>query len=200
MAGLLNAKPKPPEDEPQDDGGEGEARDTEGDSGGQALYDQVVKNGLKIIYNRDGMPQLLKSLAGNGQPVDGLANTLATVLARLVQSAEQNGTTIPDDVLRAAASELLKHLATLEQDSGGHKFSKEELAGAAKLSMILYQRMYEGSGDAQQQPDGESGEGPPTDEGEDSDAGLHGEMPTGGKEDDGEEPPPMQKRRGLMTY
>lgn len=197
MAGLLDAKRTPPEAAPQDAADEGAARDTAGDSGGQALYDQVVKNGLKIIYNRDSMPQLLKSLEGNGEPVDGLANTLATVLARLVQSAEQNGTTIPDDVLRAAAAELLKHLATLEQDSGGHKFSKQELAGAAKLSMLLYQQA-SAAGGAQQDGDASAAAGPPPGDGENADAGLHGEMPAGGAEPDDDEAP-MQKRRGLMA-
>lgn len=97
----------------------------------QAAYDQFVKNGMTLIYDKKALPALVKSLDGNGKPQEGMINTLGGVVQRLVGSAKQAGTSLTPNVVLHGAGELLEQLADFSAQSGGHKYSDDELAQLA---------------------------------------------------------------------
>jgi len=99
----------------------------------QAEYDSFVKNGMRLIYgNKKGLKQLLKSLDGSGDPMDGLANTLTAIALRVTDSAKKAGKTLPPEVVMYGAGELLEQLADFSAQSGGHKYGDEELQTIAQ--------------------------------------------------------------------
>ncbi len=107
----------------------------------QAQYDKFVDNALSAIYDEKSLPQIVESLKGGGNPVDGLANTAVGVVVRVQDSAEQAGLKIEPDVLLHGGSEILQDLAELAEKAGVHQFSPEEVEGAAFQAMDLYREM-----------------------------------------------------------
>ena len=104
----------------------------------QAQYDQFVDQALSVIYDEKSMPQIIESLKGNGNPVDGLANTVVNVVTRVQDSAEKAGQALSPDVLFHGGTEILEDLAGLSEKAGIHKFSPEEVEGALFQAMDLY--------------------------------------------------------------
>ncbi len=107
----------------------------------QAQYDQFVDNALSAIYDEKSLPQIIENLKGDGNPVDGLANTAVGVVVRVQDSAEQAGQEIPPDVVFNAGSEILEDLANLAGKAGIHEFTPEEIEGAAFQAMDIYREM-----------------------------------------------------------
>ena len=107
----------------------------------QKLYDQFVDNALSVIYDDKSLPSIIESLKGDGNPVDGLANTAVGVVIRVQDSAEKAGQEIPPDVVFHAGTEILEDLAELAGKAGVHEFTPEEIEGAAFQAMDLYREM-----------------------------------------------------------
>lgn len=103
----------------------------------QRIYDEFVNNAYSVIYDDKSLPQIIESLKGDGNPVDGLANTAVAVIVR-VQDAVEAGQEIPSDVVFNAGIEILEDLADLASKAGVHEFTQEELEGATFLAMDLY--------------------------------------------------------------
>src|SRR5688500_11059217 len=59
------------------------AKGKRGDAPNQGAYDKFVRNGMRMIYSEQMLPQIIKSLDGNGNPPHGLANTTLMVIQRL---------------------------------------------------------------------------------------------------------------------
>jgi hypothetical protein len=98
----------------------------------QAQYDKFVENGMRLIYDKKGLPQILKALDGDGDPVSGLATVVGAATMRLAQSAQKAGKPLPPEVILYGAGELMEQLADFSDKSGGHKYSDEELKVVAK--------------------------------------------------------------------
>ncbi|KKM20874.1 hypothetical protein LCGC14_1641120 [marine sediment metagenome] len=107
----------------------------------QAQYDQFVDNAFSVIYDDKSLPQIIESLKGDGNPVDGLANTAVTVVVRVQDSAEKAGQALPPDVVFHAGTEILEDLAELAAKAGVHEFTPEEVEGAAFQAMDIYREM-----------------------------------------------------------
>jgi Glu-tRNA(Gln) amidotransferase subunit E-like FAD-binding protein len=107
----------------------------------QAIYDEFVDKALSAIYDDKSLPQIIESLKGDGNPVDGLANTAVGVVVRVQDSAEKAGQALTPDVVLHAGSEILEDLAGLAEKAGIHKFTSEEIEGAAFQAMDLYREM-----------------------------------------------------------
>lgn len=140
--------PGQPVQPPQQQGG---AAPKGGDD--QATYDKFVKNGMRLIYRKDdaSVKSMLASLDGNGNPLEGLANTVGTLVMRLTSSAEQKGASIPPNVVLRGAGELLEQLADYSKQSGGHEYTDQELQSVAK---VMVQAMA-GGGQQGEQPVGQ---------------------------------------------
>ena len=104
----------------------------------QGAYDKYVQNGMQLMYSEKTMPQLVKTIGGDGNPVEGLANAALTVVTQLDQSAKQKGVEISPDVKYHGAEELLSQMAELAEAAGVHEFSDEELEQAFFLALDMY--------------------------------------------------------------
>lgn len=110
----------------------------------QAQYDAFVTNGMKLMNDEKGIDGLLKSIQGDGDPIQGLANTVAAIVIRVEDSAQKQGVEISPDVLMHGGTELLEQAADLAEQAGIHEFSEEDLESALYQSMDIYRSMREG--------------------------------------------------------
>ena len=110
----------------------------------QAEYNLIVNNAYNLLY--DNMPKLLKSISGGGDPVTGLAQTVANTLSRLVNSAARSGKKIANEVVFHAGIEIIEDLADLAKDSDIHDFMPDELESATYLSVEIYRGLQQESG------------------------------------------------------
>ena len=104
----------------------------------QAIYDTFVDNAFSAIYDEKALPQVLKSLEGDGDPIDGLANTAVTTIIRVQDSAENAGQQLTSDVVFHAGAEILEDLADLAEKAGIHTYTTDELEGATFKAMDIY--------------------------------------------------------------
>lgn len=113
----------------------------------QAEYDQFVTNGMKLMYSEETMPQVLKAIEGDGDPIEGLGTALATLVLRLEESAAENGREISGDVKINAATELLEQMADLAAAAGIHDYSPEDLESALLRGLDVYREIRAQQGD-----------------------------------------------------
>lgn len=107
----------------------------------QQEYNQFVANGMKLMYQPEGLNTVVSSLMGAGTPVEGLAATLVMLVKRLEDSATQNGQTINPDVMYQGSIELLEQLGEMQKEAGVHDPSEEELGDALLLALDQYREM-----------------------------------------------------------
>ncbi len=111
----------------------------------QQIYEQFVNNAFSAIYDEKSLPSIIESLKGDGNPVEGLANTAVGVVVRVQDSAEQAGQALPPEVVFQAGAEILEDLADLAENAGVHDFTPEELEGATFQAMDLYRELKGGA-------------------------------------------------------
>lgn len=104
----------------------------------QATYDRFVANGISMIFDKRTAPALLERLAGNGNPVEGLAATTVFVVSRLEESAARKGTKLSGDVLMQGGAELMANLADLAEAGGVHEYTPEEIENAMYAALDQY--------------------------------------------------------------
>lgn len=112
----------------------------------QAQYDEFVTNGMSLLHDEKGLSGLLQSIQGDGNPVEGLANTVASIVIRVEDSAQKQGIEISGDVLMHGGTELLEQAADLAEQGGVHEFSDDELESALYLAMDIYRTTREQQG------------------------------------------------------
>lgn len=113
----------------------------------QGIYDQFVNNAFSVVYDEKSLPSIIESLKGDGNPVEGLANTAVGVVVRVQDSAEEAGQALPPEVVFHAGKQILEDLADLAGEAGVHEFTDEEVDGAWFKSMDLYREL-KGGGDS----------------------------------------------------
>lgn len=104
----------------------------------QAAYDRFVTNGMTLIYSDNALPKVLDTLAGDGNPIEGLANATAMVALRLDESARQSEIEVPGPVKFHGSVELLEQMAELGEAAGIHEYSPEDLESATFMALDLY--------------------------------------------------------------
>lgn len=112
----------------------------------QAQYDSFVKNGMNLIYDEKGMDKLVESLDGDGSPVEGLANTLVTVVMRLEDSAADAGHPVSGDVVMHGGAEIMGLMAEMSSEAGVHEFSDAEQESAWYMAQDQYRSMRQEQG------------------------------------------------------
>lgn len=143
LAGMTGPQPGAPAPGPEgpQGGEEGNVSPEE-----QAQYDQFVKNGMQLIYQKEGLEQLFTTLEGDGNPIQGVADTLVMVVSRLEDSAEEKGVEVSGDVKMHGAQELLEQLVELSENASIHEFSDEEMEQAFYLALDEYRIKKQRSG------------------------------------------------------
>lgn len=138
------------QDQPMQQQGMGEGVGTEDQTNvspeEQAQYDEFVTNGMQLIYNKDGIGQLLQAVAGDGNPIEGLAHAMVTIVTRLEDSARDQGKEISGDVKYHGSVELLEQVAELASAAGIHDFTEEEMESAMFMALDLYRAKREQDG------------------------------------------------------
>lgn len=105
----------------------------------QAVYDKFMDNAFNIVYDEKAMPDFIKSIQGDGKPVEGLASATLTVLERLEESAEQAlGKPADRSMMMAVQEEITEDLANLSRVSGQHEFSEQEIGNANNIAALNY--------------------------------------------------------------
>lgn len=175
MAGIGTAAAgAQPDDETQEQQPDSEAPGQDQPQGGgdpqpnvtpeeQTAYNQLVTNGMKLIYRGDGKdvrvnPAVLDQLRGQwdsvkpslGQmpdeekpldpknPTDNLAVATVALILALEASAAAAGKKIDPDVLFHGGAELLEQLADIASAAKIHDFTTDELTGAVNRAAMLY--------------------------------------------------------------
>lgn len=139
-----------------DAGGEEQATPEE-----QAQYEQIIDNGLKLIYDKQSMPGVVEALGGDGDPIDGLATVAAGVLGQLERSATEAGKPLDPVVLYHAGIALLEDLADLAGRAGVHTYTEEEAGQALERMGEVWQAEH-GQQQAGQQQAGQGQAMPPS--------------------------------------
>ena len=98
----------------------------------QRAYETFVGNALNVIYRDDKVaPAILRSLEGDGNPREGLADTAANVVKRLIDSAVDNGGGgLTGDVVMHGGLAIVEDLAEVQREAGIADLSEEEIEGA----------------------------------------------------------------------
>ena len=115
----------------------------------QKQYDEFVTNGMKVLHDESGLDAVTQSLSGDGNPIEGLANTVVSIVIRLQDSAKQAGHEISGDVVMQGGAEIMEQAVELSEEAGIHKFSEEDMESAMYMAMDLY-RSSRGEQDGQQ--------------------------------------------------
>lgn len=117
----------------------------------QAQYDQFVANGMQLLYSPQALPRVLQAMQGDGDPVEGLANALVTLVTRLEDSAGKGNAEISGDVKFHGATELLGQMADLAKEAGIHDYSEDEQERALYLALDLYRNARQQQGQLPQE-------------------------------------------------
>lgn len=137
-----------PQPGPQPDMGGTEAASPEE----QDAYDRFVGRALEFIYDK-AFDKVLDMLRGGDDPIDGLAVTAATVVARIQDAAEQAGQKLSGDILLHAGSEILADLAGLATKARIHDFEQDpkQLETAWYRALDEYRVMRQSAGKLDQE-------------------------------------------------
>lgn len=143
MVGLKSAMqaPMPAEEMPEFEGEEATPEE-------QAMYDQVVKNAMRVI-SPDGdtiAPEIKESLSASENPVLNLAMTTVSIVSGLVTSAMQAGQKIPGDILMPAGAEVLELLVEEAEALKLHDYSEEDMERAWYLAVDMYREQAKAAG------------------------------------------------------
>jgi hypothetical protein len=84
----------------------------------QKTYDATMTAALNLIYSKEGFPTTIRKLADFKDDIPkGVGHTAAMVLISVLQSVEDKGKTIPDDILFAAGQEIVSDLLRICEGS-----------------------------------------------------------------------------------
>lgn len=112
----------------------------------QRSYNEFVTNGMEMLYDQKALPDILQSIAGDGNPVEGLANALVMMVMRLEDSAAQQGAELNPDVMLHGSTELLEQMADVAEQAGIHKFEQQQIEEALYTALDLYRNMRQQQG------------------------------------------------------
>ena len=110
----------------------------------QSQYDDLVKQAYNVAY--DDVPRLLESIGGQGDPVQGLAQTVANLFDMLVNTATRQGVNFDQETVLNAGAETMEDFADLAKTAGLHDFTEKEMESAAYLAAELYRNLQQNSG------------------------------------------------------
>lgn len=104
----------------------------------QEQYTRFVENGSDLIYDEKGLDKLVQAIDGDGNPVEGMANTLATVVMRLQDSAEKAGEKLDGEMMMQGAAELFGLLVEVAEKANVHKFSEKDQESAWLMANDIF--------------------------------------------------------------
>lgn len=92
----------------------------------QKVYEEFVAQAmLKVLYNEETMPTVLKTLEGAGDPVEGLASAAALITFQVAESAQAAGMPVNNDIVYNAGTEIFNQLADMADAAGIADFAND---------------------------------------------------------------------------
>lgn len=103
----------------------------------QALYDRFVTRAMQLVTDDRMASKVIEMLKAPEDPREGLAQTAASIVFRVVQMAKEKGQDVPPDVLMHAGKEVFENIADFATALKIHDFNqdKEALDGAFYRAM-----------------------------------------------------------------
>jgi len=129
--------------EQEDDGG-GEQPNVTPEE--QKQYDEFVENALRLTYDKKTMPNVLETLKGGDNPIEGLANTLVMVVTALEKQADAAGAELSSDVIFHGSFEIIADLANLQKEAGIADLDDDEVEKAIYMAIDIYRQQKQSAG------------------------------------------------------
>lgn len=129
--GMGQAKAAPPQ-------GDGTAGAPNVSPEEQAQYDQFVGQAMNMMYDEKITPTIVKSLSNAESPAEGLGRTLAMIVMRVEDAAQDQGVSFSGDVMLHGAEELLEQLVEIGEAAGLKDYTPEEMESALYLGLDTY--------------------------------------------------------------
>jgi len=92
----------------------------------QEQYNHFVAKAYELIYDKAMLPKIIDMLAGEGDPMEGLARASAMIIKRLMDMAESGGDKLSGDVILHAGTEVFEDLANLSKVAKIKDFSTDQ--------------------------------------------------------------------------
>lgn len=117
----------------------------------QAAYTEFVSQAMTLIWDKKVYPQLLKMMAED--PVEGLAQATAQMVARVATSGEKAGREFSGDVVFHAGKEILEEIADLARVGKVKDFGEDPdaLEGAWFRAVDAFRVLMESAGRVDQE-------------------------------------------------
>lgn len=112
----------------------------------QKQYNDFVNNAQVLAYDEKTQGVVLDAIMGMGDPVMGLANTAATIVLQVEQSAESNGVELAEGVVYNAGAEIVEDLASFVKEAGAHDFTEQEVEAAWFRGIDIYRELKSNAG------------------------------------------------------
>lgn len=93
----------------------------------QALYDWFVVSAMQLMDSPETQGDVIATLDGAGDPVEGAAETTVSIAMRILMEAESEGRPLPFAVVFEAVSEVFEHIVDTSEAAGLHDFSDEDM-------------------------------------------------------------------------
>jgi hypothetical protein len=141
MTGMMNFQPqKKPQPTSSDMAPQNAEQGMEAAPEEQAQYEQFVKNGMELIYPKNGgvAPKVMETLKGPN-PVEALASATAVIAASVQNSAMKNKVQLSGDVVMHGGKAIMEELATVATEGKVHDYTDEEMKAAAMRAVELFQ-------------------------------------------------------------
>lgn len=101
----------------------------------QSVYTAIVINAMKVIYG-DQSQQIVDVLKKAGSPAEGVAQAANSLGDKIYKSAKKQGKEIPDDIMMAAAEEIVQMLFELGEKGGIFKAATDDEKFSAMTRLL----------------------------------------------------------------
>jgi hypothetical protein len=116
----------------------------------QEQYERFVARAMQLMYSDKMRPKVRELLAGEGDPVEGLARASAMVIVRVALAAEKAGEKLMGDAVFEAGKSIIEDLAEYATKWGIHDFetNSKDLEGAYFRTLDMMRVMMQQAGRA----------------------------------------------------
>lgn len=112
----------------------------------QALYNKVVSAAMLGLYDKSVLPQIVQTLKGSDDPAGGIAEVAATMAMRVFTFAQEEGTTIPGDVMLHAGKEIVEVVAEIAERLAGLQVDEAMIEEAYYRALDRFRSMAQQQG------------------------------------------------------
>lgn len=145
--------------QPLPSGGPGMEGQTQATPEEQDQYERFIGRALQLVYDDKMLPRIVDMLDGGsgegaqGDPVEGLAQTAATVIGRVANAADKSGTKLSKNVLLHAGGEVFSDLANLSKVTKVKDYTQdpEAFQKAYLRTLDIFHGMLQGAGEVDQE-------------------------------------------------